>query len=457
MMSKPEKPKSGSSPTPAIVRYLNRHAETDTDAAAWPAPRPDLRLVVVIPALAEKESLLAVLASLASGSKRLPQVEVMVVVNHRQGASAEIVANNRETLQLLAQGSWPFPVRVIDRASKGRAFLPKRAGVGAARRLGMDLALRRLTAGGRPERAAIACLDADSPVSPGYLDALLDRFDRRDAPIAGLCHYRHPLPADPERADAIVSYELWLRYLEIGLHVCRSPYAFQTVGSCMVCSCQGYALADGMPRRQAAEDFYFLQKLAKLGGPGAVAAIPGAMVHPSARVSDRVPFGTGKAMGQCQQEGVVEYCFAEPPQAFRELADFFQRAEAAYTNFDCWRKEISPALADFIEGRRGWPVLAKIRDNTGGARHFARAVHEWFDSLQAFRYARGRKRDLGGVWILAALSESMKDLEQYQDLQGLEDPGARDCDLEQKKFWLDRLRQWPGVIRKTLPASQHRG
>ena len=48
-----------------------------------------------------------------------------------------------------------------------------------------------------------------------------------------------------------------------------------------------------MNTRKAAEDFYFLQKLAKIFK---IVKINSTIVHPSARESWRVPFGTGKSV-----------------------------------------------------------------------------------------------------------------------------------------------------------------
>jgi len=42
-----------------------------------------------------------------------------------------------------------------------------------------------------------------------------------------------------------------------------SPYAYHTIGSAFACRAEAYIAAGGMNRRHAAEDFYFLQQLAK--------------------------------------------------------------------------------------------------------------------------------------------------------------------------------------------------
>jgi glycosyltransferase involved in cell wall biosynthesis len=371
----------------AIERYLKDHAEEYTETL--PPVSGDLRLCIVIPALAERENIGAVLASLSEKDDRF---EVIVVVNHKEGASPEIMEDNAGTV-----GDVSGRALVIE-----RVFAPDVAGVGAARRAGMDLALRRLVEAGKPEKSAIACLDADSPVDPGYVEGILAVFGGERPPAAGICACRHPIPEDEEQARAIVAYELWLRYMEQGFRFrfCGSPYAFQTIGSCTVVSPHAYALADGMPRRQAGEDFYFLQKIAKVFGRVVDLDVT---VRPSARVSDRVPFGTGRAMRRCRDEGADYYLQAEPPRAFLDLKKFFESSRDGFSDPD--RMRAPPFLQSFIEKHGGWAVLDDIRENSADADHFAFGVHTWFDSLQVVRYARRCKAEYGGMWILDALKE----------------------------------------------------
>jgi len=304
----------------------------------------------------------------------------------------------------------------------------------------MDLALRRLVKVGQLNRSAIACLDADSPVASGYIDSLLCVFDDLDPPIAGLCSYRHPYPEDQTQAQAIVAYELWLRYVELGLIFSRSLCAFQTVGSCIVTSPEGYALADGMPRTKAGEDFYFLLKIAKVRGPESVFDIKDAIVQPSARVSSRVPFGTGRAMLKCRDQGAGIYLHAEPLQAFRDLRKFFQATTECFENFDRLSENIVPRLARFIEGKNGWSVLDGLRKNSRDARHFTRAATEWFDSLQAVRYARQSKEDLKAVWIFESIREVLTELGRAELINGLNMPDPANPDLGLQIEWLEKLR-----------------
>jgi hypothetical protein len=427
-------------PSAAVARYLERHAYSYPGADALPEPSPGLKLAVVIPSLAERGLLGAVLDNLEQGSMRLAEVEVLVLVNNPADPGADVLEDNLATLQEVhARPKGVVRVLAADYASPGRWLDPAQAGVGLARRLGMDLALRRLAQAGNLDRAAIACLDADSPAAPGYADAVLEVFDREDAPRAGFCSYAHPKPADDRLAAAGIAYELWLRYFEAGLRAAGSLFAFPTVGSCTVVSAEGYALADGMPLRQAGEDFHFLRKLAKISRSRPLARIPNARVFPALRVSNRVPFGTGRAMVRCLAEGLDGYRTVEPPEAFLEVKQFLNATDRT-RDLKSVRAVLAEPLAVFLEGERAWPVMEKLVRNYPDQEQFALAVQHWFDSLRIVRYANERSRQLGRVWISDALHTIFSALNQGHCLQDLPSLPAGDADLSRHETWLERLR-----------------
>ena len=80
-----------------------------------------------------------------------------------------------------------------------------------------------------------------------------------------------------------------------GLGFAGSKYAFHSIGSTLALRASAYAQVRGFPRRTAAEDFYLLNKIAKVGR---VRSLSGAPLELSSRVSSRVPFGTGAAIGR---------------------------------------------------------------------------------------------------------------------------------------------------------------
>ena len=94
-----------------------------------------------------------------------------------------------------------------------------------------------------------------------------------------------------------------------------SPYAFHTIGSTMAVSAVHYAKVRGFPKREAGEDFYLLNKLAKVGSVLEldVGTDDGAIEIDSRR-SDRVPFGTGAAVNKITglADPVREFQFYDP-------------------------------------------------------------------------------------------------------------------------------------------------
>ena len=64
---------------------------------------------------------------------------VVVVVNNEINAHSNIINNNEGTLSYLLKRKDPFFLSVIDASSDGMSVSKKHAGVGMARKIGMDL------------------------------------------------------------------------------------------------------------------------------------------------------------------------------------------------------------------------------------------------------------------------------------------------------------------------------
>ena len=61
--------------------------------------------------------------------------------------------------------------------------------------------------------------------------------------------------------EAIMKYELYLRYYRLALEYTGHPHAYHCIGSAFAVRTLDYVAQGGMNKRQAGEDFYFLQKL----------------------------------------------------------------------------------------------------------------------------------------------------------------------------------------------------
>jgi hypothetical protein len=341
---------------------------------------------VVIPALAEYGNLFDTLGSLAANPPEyLDRFLVLVVVNHREDAEANDKEDNYETLRRLTVGDpelSPLRLAWVDAATPGKVMPAKGGGVGLARKIGLDLALARLAFGkGRP---LLVCLDADTLVEPSYLPVIAAHF-RFSSGGGAVIPFRHRPGATPAGQEAIERYELFLRSYVLGLSLAGSPYAFQTVGSAMACSAEAYVRMGGMNRRPAAEDFYFLQQLHRTAG---VEELRGTTVHPSARPSHRVPFGTGRSISRTllgESSAIMFY----HPDCYRILGEWLQvvAGNRCSDAFPLMAKAaaVSPHLQGYLEVS-GFPCAwERLRNNNRSSETLLSAFHGWFDALRTMK------------------------------------------------------------------------
>ena len=351
------------------------------------AAASDADCVFVIPALAESAFLFNTLDALrASAKASQTDAQVIVVVNNRDiahGANPADIADNAKTLESLhsfaAQEHFaPLSLAWVDASSPGYA-LPAKDGVGLARKIGGDHALRLLRETGRLD-TPIVHLDADSSPAPGYCDAL-HRFYRGQERWGGYASYRHPIEApDTPTGQAMLAYEIYMRYHEIALRWAGSPYAYPALGSIMSSTARAYAAAGGMNRRQAGEDFYFMQQLVKTGR---LEAIPGALVYPAGRCSERTPFGTGRVVAAESRATLFH------PDSYRVLRDWLTLAAAAILQPGMLVRDeanaIHPELGRFLDARNFPVYWDKIAANHSTSPGRLRQFHVWFDGLRTIQ------------------------------------------------------------------------
>ena len=393
-----------------IKTYLSRYG-ADEKWISTPVSREGIENVVVIPALAESSTIFHTLKSLAANPPReLKRTIVLVVVNNREKkflGPGEWEDNRRTLLVLrdLAAGVAPsgglldpssetaakslpglLNLAVVDASSPGLELPEKTGGVGLARKIGLDRALGMLSPQGEG-KGLLFSLDADTLVERDYLSSVRSFFRKR-SPGAGVIHFRHSRSGDEEEKRAIVCYEIFLRYYVLGLKSARSPYAFHTIGSTMVFTPDAYVAVRGMNRRKGGEDFYFLNKLAKVT---AIGDIGSTTVYPSPRRSGRVPFGTGRSMLRFLEEERNEYVLYHP-RVFSLLNSWLR---VVYENpgenertLLAMAGEIHPAVRTFLE-EKGFPAAwGKIRQNAKGDRQLLQQFHGWFDGFKTFKLIR---------------------------------------------------------------------
>lgn len=371
------------SPPSNIVAYLNKQATLEPGRLNE-APSRSFSGAVVIPSLAEAANLPQTLESLSRNPADLLDLFlILIVVNQRADATVAETADNLETLKALPLWKQQYGLHNLFWVDAAIGVeLPPKQGVGLARKIGLDLALTLLNYGdGDP---LLVCLDADTLVQLDYLPAITRHFAYSSAGGTSI-PYRHLPAADQAGQSAIDRYELFLRVYVLGLKLAGSPYAFHTVGSAMACRASAYVASGGMNRRLAGEDFYFLQQLHKTSG---VLPLSGTTVHPSPRSSYRVPFGTGRAVGDMLNEGEQRLLFYQPAVfsiVGEWLAFVAEHIEADARSLLSGAAQISPVLFEFMEQvgfRNSWDNLQKNnRENTT----LMTAFHGWFDAFRTMR------------------------------------------------------------------------
>ncbi len=336
--------------------------------------------VVVIPALAESVSLKKCLESLTlAEADKEEHVLVVVVVNNRRSATVCQVEDNGQTLDWLRHWSHPgLSLAWVDASSAGYE-IDDSEGVGLARKIGFDLALALLDWSHEP---LFFSLDADTLVDSCYFRAVRGHF-RRAGQGAAVIPFRHQSGVTPEQEAAIRHYELYLRSFLFGLARAGSPYAYHTLGSAFACRAGDYVRAGGMNRRQAGEDFYFLQQLAKTAG---VVMLNGTVVSPSPRFSGRVPFGTGQAtLARSENRTVYRFVSAagfERLEVMLKCVAENSKSPHLLTDICTLDKAVARYLADLgFES-----VWQRICRNHVRTEQRSSAFHQWFDALKTRQF-----------------------------------------------------------------------
>jgi len=168
----------------------------------------------------------------------------------------------------------------------------------------------------------------------------------------------------------------------------RSPYAFHTLGSATAVAAGAYAAVRGYPKRDAAEDFYLLNKLAKIG---TVLRSGGPPVRIQSRASDRTPFGTGRRVAEAVASGEHDFYSPKVFEALRPLLGAFASfaehgaVERLYADIDvltpCVRDAVL-ALFAHLDARSEFEAASR-EVRVPAARR--RRVHSWFDAFRTLK------------------------------------------------------------------------
>ncbi len=187
---------------------------------------------------------------------------------------------------------------------------------------------------------------------------------------------------EEKQRQGIMLYEKYLHYYKKALTSTGYPDALYTIGSAFAVTAGAYMRRGGMTRRKAGEDFYFLQTLTQTGKVGELTET---CVYPSARVSQRVPFGTGIAMKKWM-EGSDDLLYSFNFQAFSDLKIFFSIRHLFYArsneDFSMLIKQLPEPVAAFLEHEHLYGELSELGKNCSSEDVF---LDRFFQIFNAFR------------------------------------------------------------------------
>ena len=343
---------------------------------------PGLEMIVVIPVYDEPE-VTKTLDSLAACIAPDGVVEVLLVINESEITPAEIIAQNDKTAAEVKMWQAQHPgcfFRV--RAIRPKPFRRKYAGVGLARKTGMDEAVRRFAQLDKADGVLIS-LDADTLVASNYFTEIQTSLRTNEKAVGATIRFQHRIDElENERQRlGMMLYELYLHYYKQALDFTGYPYAIYTIGSAFAVRAQAYVKQGGMSKRQAGEDFYFLHKLTAMGE---IIEINSTCVFPSARVSNRVPFGTGPSLHKWMDGDDslrVTYAF----HAFCDLQQFFKSVPDLLRKDtkDC---ELPESIAAFLQAEGFSDILSEIRKNSASGLSFKKRFFQYFNAFKILKF-----------------------------------------------------------------------
>ena len=375
--------------------YLNKYGFCEPQIAAL--PNPNLAIIVVIPCFNETH-LISSLSSLYNCELPSSPVEVITVINAGIKYSDAVKTQNLNTLTEAQDWANTHNTEQLKFHFILNNELPKKhAGVGLARKIGMDEAVFRfhnLNIDG-----TIVCFDADSNCDTNYLVEIEKHFKNNPKTPGCSIHYEHPIEGtefDELIYQGIINYELFLRYYNQALLFCGFPFAFQTVGSSMAVRSSIYQKQGGMNKRKAGEDFYFIHKIIALGG---FTNLSSTKVIPSPRISDRVPFGTGKAIGDWIDTKAEIYSTYDIRiwsilKSFVTIIPELQTKNL--TELEFYKTSENQFIIQFLKENNFEDGLLEIRKNSTDLISYLKRFFVWFNAfrvLKAVHFLRDHQYD----------------------------------------------------------------
>ena len=380
-------------PTAAIEHYLERYAEPEARAITAHIPKEIIvqriaqqenndntnaphgyQHCLIIPAYNEQSDFVTRLAnSEDSPVTDLEPTLLIVVINQPEhdddtSRNQQLWDSIRQQGRILAQHDtflWlrhtqntSIDIILVQRFDKK---IPSKQGVGLARKIGCDIACQMIKEG-LLHSLWLHTTDADTHLPSTYFTSINTHtnnnpIENNTGISAFIYPYQHKNNNDTSLLNATQYYEQALTYYVDGLRHARSPYAYHTLGSCIASNAIYYCQARGFPKKSGGEDFYLLNKLTKLGN---IIQLEKPVLMIDARLSERVPFGTGPAVQKilAMASPETEYYYYHPScftslkqllQNFLTIFSYKTKNRKDFSHYEPWLKKLDPELQNAIK------------------------------------------------------------------------------------------------------------
>lgn len=257
--------------------------------------------------------------------------------------------------------------------------IPSDNGVGLARKIGCDIALR-IYSDGLIKYPWIFSTDGDVILPRNYFSDSIVNCQNYSALVLDFKHFSD----DNNLNDLQYLYDFKLRYYHAGIVYAGTTYDYIPLGSTLIVNMDCYAQVRGFPKKNAGEDFYLLNKLTKI--KPIKYRNNEIIVNIKSRFSDRVPFGTGPALTKIDNLIHTDEYKYYNPKCFIHLKNWIDFLQSIWSEGSL--KICAPTdknLHDLYEFLNCQKVFENSRAQITSKSRWQQFIQQWFDAFKTLK------------------------------------------------------------------------
>jgi hypothetical protein len=368
-----------------LKKYFNKRSLHGLGRPFKKINKTAYRYIIVIPCYNEFDYIFDTLTSInKQKSNLLEDTLVIIVINNSDSDNFNIKENNIKTHQSLIQKIYKYDFISIDCFSLKYQLTKDVAGVGYARKIGLDFALEYAL----NTKSVLCCLDADTLIDDKYLDKISYNYIINKINV-GIINFKHQKSNDPILEEGIRKYESILKEIAHNIEKTGSPYGYVSMGSTITCNVKSYVACGGMNIKKATEDFYFLQSLAKYTK---IEKIKDILVFPSSRNENRVYLGTGFRMDEYYKNKTFKNLDFNQ-DSYNQLSKIIKIVKNnSMKDGEAVFKELSYQLNEksiaFLIEKKVESILNKFKNNAKDIKQYNLFFNQWFDALTIMKFLK---------------------------------------------------------------------